>query len=248
MPGGPVMALRAVLFDALGTLVELRPPAPRLRAAIERRTGVDVGAEAAARGFAAEIGHYLANHMRGGDERGLERLRDECAQVLLDAIVATGGAATGAVEPRSGAPAAGGSLRPDAVRAAMLEALEFAPFADVVPALTELRERGLRLVVVSNWDCSLERSLAAAGLAELLDGAVSSAVVGAAKPAPAPFAAGLELAGCSAAEAVHVGDSVESDVAGARAAGLRAILVQRGGEPPAGVEAVSSLADLSRVL
>lgn len=223
------MALRAVLFDALGTLVELRPPAPRLRAAIERRTGVDVGAAAAARGFDAEIGHYLANHMRGGDEQGLERLRDECAQVMLDAI---------------------GDVRLDrvAVRAAMLEAFEFAPFPDAVPALAELRERGLRLVVVSNWDCSLERSLAAAGVAELLDGAVSSAVVGAAKPDSAPFAAGLELAGCSAAEAVHVGDSVESDVAGARAAGLRAILVQRRGEPPAGVETVRSLRDFAHIV
>jgi putative hydrolase of the HAD superfamily len=242
------MALRAVLFDALGTLVELRPPAPRLRAAIERRTGVDVGAEAAERGFAAEIGHYLANHMRGGDEHGLERLRDECAQVMLDAIVATGGGATGAVERGSEAAGADGVLRHDAVRAAMLEALEFSPFPDAIPTLTELRERGLRLVVVSNWDCSLERSLAAAGVAELLDGAVSSAVVGAAKPAAAPFEAGLELAGCSAAEAVHVGDSIESDVEGARAAGLRAILVQRRGEPPAGVEAVRSLRDLSRIL
>ena len=45
----------------------------------------------------------------------------------------------------------------------------------------------------------------------------SSAVVGEAKPAPAVFEAGLRLAGCDAAEALFVGDSVENDVAGARA-------------------------------
>jgi putative hydrolase of the HAD superfamily len=222
-------ATKAVLLDALGTLVELRPPAPPLRAALERRTGIDVGIEAAERGFAAEIGHYLANHMRASDTEALERLRDECAEAMRVAI--------GRQE-----------LDHATVRAAMLEALEFEAFPDVVPALRELRGRGLRLVVVSNWDCSLPAWLERAGLGGLFDGTVSSAVAGAAKPAPAAFQAGLRVAGCSAAEAVHVGDSVENDVAGARAAGLRAVLVRRAGEPPARVEAVRSLRELSAIV
>ena len=75
-----------MLLDALGTLVELQPPGPRLRARLEELTGVDVGLEAAERGFAAEIGHYLAHHMEGGDREGLERLRDDCAAVMHEAI------------------------------------------------------------------------------------------------------------------------------------------------------------------
>jgi putative hydrolase of the HAD superfamily len=221
--------VRAVLLDALGTLVELRPPAPSLRAAIAARTGVDVGLEAAERGFAAEIAHYLANHMRGSDRESLELLRDECAEAMRVAI---------------GRP----ELDHATVRAAMLEALAFEPFADVEPALVALRGRGLRLVVVSNWDCSLAEWLDRAGIGGLVDATVSSAVVGAAKPAPAAFEAGLELAGCSAAEAVHVGDSVENDVAGARAAGLRAILVQRAGAAPEGIETVRSLGELSAIV
>jgi putative hydrolase of the HAD superfamily len=220
---------KAVLLDALGTLVELRPPAPPLRAAIERRTGIDVGLEAAERGFGAEIAHYLANHMRGSDEAGLEQLRDECAEQMRLAIGRN-------------------DLDHATVRAAMLEALEFEAFSDVVPALRELRERGLRLVVVSNWDCSLAEWLERAGLGGLFDDAVSSAVVGVAKPAAAVFKAGLELAGCTVAEAVHVGDSLKNDVEGARAIGLRAILVQRDGEPPPGVEAVRSLRELSAIV
>ena len=51
----------------LGTLVELQDPVPRLRAELRRRTGVDVGDEAAARGFAAEISYYLDHHMEGRD-------------------------------------------------------------------------------------------------------------------------------------------------------------------------------------
>jgi putative hydrolase of the HAD superfamily len=220
---------KAVLLDALGTLVELRPPAPPLRAALERRSGIDIGIEAAERGFAAEIAHYLANHMRGGDREGLELLRDECAEAMRAAIGYT-------------------QLDHATVRAAMLEALEFEPFVDAVPALVDLRARGLRLVVVSNWDCSLPDWLDRAGLSGLYDAAVSSAAVGAAKPAPAVFEAGLELAGCGPADAVFVGDTVDNDVRGARAVGMRAILVQRTGQPPAEVEAVRSLGELSAIV
>jgi putative hydrolase of the HAD superfamily len=224
-----VKAVRAVLLDALGTLVELEAPAPRLRAALRRHAGVDVGLEAAGRGFAAEIGYYLANHMRGGDREGLERLRDDCAEAMRAAIGRE-------------------DLGRATVRTAMLEALEFSVFPDVVPALHALRERGLRLVVVSNWDCSLGEWLDRAGIGQLVDGVVSSAVVGVAKPVPAVFEAGLELAGCSAAEALFVGDSVENDVEGARAAGMRAILVRREGGLPGGVDAVRSLEQLPALI
>jgi putative hydrolase of the HAD superfamily len=224
-----VARTRAVLLDALGTLVELDDPAPRLRAALLERAGVDVGLAAAERGFGAEIGYYLANQMRGKDQAGLEQLRDDCATAMRDALDDD-------------------ALDHATVRAAMLEALAFRTFPDVLPALVELRERGLRLVVVSNWDCSLPEWIDRAGIGELVDGSVSSAVVGEAKPAPAVFEAGLRLAGCDAQEALFVGDSVENDVLGARAAGLRAVLVQRAGDPPAGVETVRSLGELSAIV
>jgi putative hydrolase of the HAD superfamily len=220
---------RAVLLDALGTLVELDEPAPRLRAELLERAGVDVGAAGAERGFGAEIAYYLANQMRGGDRAGLERLRDDCATAMREALAVP-------------------ELDHATVRAAMLAALEFKPFPDVLPALRELRAVGLRLVVVSNWDCSLPEWLDDAGVGELVDGAVSSAALGVAKPAPAAFEAGLRLAGCDAAEALFVGDSVDSDVRGAQAAGLRGVLVLRAGDPPAGVEAVRSLGELSAIV
>ena len=78
--------LRAVLLDALGTLVELRPPAPRLRALLERSTGVDVGARGRRARLPAEIAYYLDHHLQGGDREGLERLRDDCAEVMRQAI------------------------------------------------------------------------------------------------------------------------------------------------------------------
>jgi len=225
--------VRGVLLDALGTLVELQPPAPRLRKALRELAGVDVGEEAAAKGFAAEIAHYRANHLRGGDEAGLDALRDDCAAVLREAL----GEALG--EPR---------LDAATVRRAMLEALEFRAYPDAPPALRALSARGVRLVVASDWDCSLPYWLARTGLAELLDGAVSSAVVGEAKPSPAVFRAALEIAGVSPAQALHVGDSVDKDVAGARAAGLRAVLMARDGLASDGVEAIRSLEELTSLI
>jgi putative hydrolase of the HAD superfamily len=121
--------------------------------------------------------------------------------------------------------------------------LRFEAFEDAAPALTQLRSHGLRLVVVSNWDCSLPEVLDRVGLLPLLDAVVTSAEVGAAKPAPAVFDAGLDAAGCDAAEAVHVGDSAENDVEGARAAGIRALLLSRGGQGD-----LSTLAQLASLL
>jgi putative hydrolase of the HAD superfamily len=218
-----------VLLDMLGTLVELKDPVPRLRAELERRTGIDVGDEAAGRGFGAEIAYYLEHHMEGRDRESLDDLRDRCAEVM------------------DGALAVDGLSRED-VRAAMLASLEFAPFPDVGPALTELRGRGLRLVIASNWDWSLPQWVEQSGLKELVDGTASSAVVGAAKPAPDVFLEALRQAGAAPDEAVHVGDSLEGDVHGARAAGVRPVLLQRAGEAPAGVEVIRSLGELPSLL
>jgi putative hydrolase of the HAD superfamily len=121
--------------------------------------------------------------------------------------------------------------------------------------LRAARERGLTLVVVSNWDVSLHDVLDAIGLAPLLDGVLTSAEVGSAKPAPAIFARALELAGVGPGEALHVGDSVEHDVAGAHAAGIEPLLLVRDGAAPAppplplaGVRTIASLRPLLRIV
>lgn len=220
---------RAVLLDSLGTLVELEPPVPRLRAELAAR-GFDVKEELVARAFGAEVAYYVEHHTEGRDQSTLAELRNRCASVLLGEL---------------GIP----ELPPADAREALLAALSFRAFDDVEPALRELRERGLRLVVVSNWDCSLREVLERAGVLELVDAAVSSAEAGAPKPDPAPFEAGLAAAGCEPGEAVHVGDSEENDVAGAGAAGIRAILLRRGGATgPDGEPTIAGLGELAAVL
>jgi putative hydrolase of the HAD superfamily len=218
----------AVLLDALGTLVELQPPAPRLRALLAAE-GFPVSEERARAAFRAEIAYYLEHHLDGRTREGLEELRDRCAATMLEALALPG-------------------LHHALARRVMLGALEFTPYPDAAPALGALRAAGRRMAIVSNWDCSLEDWLAPSGLLELVDVVITSAVAGAAKPDPAIFGRALELLGAEVDGSAHVGDSLDNDVEGARAAGIRAILVARGRDGPAGVEAIGSLAELPSLL
>ncbi len=245
----------AVLLDALGTLLELQPPVEPLRRELRERFGVDVGAEEARAALRAEISFYRAHHDEASDRERLAGLRRRSAEALRDALAAA------APRSRTGSPA-GSDARALArlplgpLTDALLAALRFRPFPEVPGVLRELRERGARLVVVSNWDVSLHDVLAEAGLAPLLDGVVTSAELGSAKPDGAIFARGLELAGVGAPEeAVHVGDSVEHDVAGALAAGIAPLLVVREdrAQPldppvPAGVRTIATLDPLPGLL
>lgn len=218
--------MAVVFLDALGTLVELQPPAPRLRAMLAE-LGFEVSEERAGAAFGAEISYYLEHNLEGSDRERLDDLRDRCAEVMRAALELPG-------------------LDHATARELMLGSLEFVPFADVPPALAALSEH--RLLVVSNWDCSLADWLGPAGLLEHVDAVVTSAQVGVAKPDPRIFEHALALAGTPPGEAVHVGDSVENDIGGARAAGIRALLVARDGAAPAGVESIRSLAELPALL
>src|SRR4051812_12830659 len=214
--------MRAVLLDALGTLMTFEPPAAHLRAAIRERHGVEVSEDAAAAAMKAEIAYYRAHLYEGRDAASLHDLRVRCAAAMAPALGFDPGVDT------------------------LLAALRFHAYPDARPALEALRARGLRIVVVSNWDASLHERLEETGLAPFVDGAVASAEIGHAKPDPAIFAHALALAGAPPEAALHAGDSLEADVEGALAAGLRAVLVARDGPAaaPPGVPVVRALTEL----
>jgi putative hydrolase of the HAD superfamily len=221
------------MLDAMGTLLTFAPPAPLLRAALRARLGIDVGEAAAAAAIRAEISYYRAHLDEARDAGSLAAVRRACAEAMRPALGAAAANAPGEV-----------------LTEVLLASLRFAAYPDAAPALRRLRAAGLRLVVVSNWDVSLHERLAETGLAELVDGALASAVERSAKPDGAIFARALELAGVAAADAWHVGDSVEADVAGALAAGVRPVLIARGVPPrdvPGGVPVIASLAALPRL-
>lgn len=192
---------RAVFLDALGTLVELEPPWVHLAVALGDGVPPD-RLEAAVR---AEMRYYRAHSDEGRDAGSLADLRQRCADVLSRELGRTVDVET------------------------LMAAIRFRAFPDAPPALARLRERGLTLVCVSNWDCSLPEVLERSGLRGALDAVVTSAAAGARKPEPSIFVRALELAGTTPGEAMHVGDTAAEDVEGARAAGIRALLLERNG-------------------
>lgn len=212
----PKTATRAVFLDALGTLVELEPPWLHLAAAL----GMDPADESLIGAVRAEMAYYRDHAHEGVDASSLAALRRRCADLLSRHLD-----------------------RPVEV-ATMMSAIRFRAFEDAAPALAALRARGLALACVSNWDISLSEVLARCGLAPCLDGVVSSAGAGARKPDPAIFSPALELARCAPAEAIHVGDTEAEDVAGARAAGIPCLLLDRAGRGGG----ISSLAEIEEHL
>lgn len=97
--------------------------------------------------------------------------------------------------------------------------------ADVVPALERLRGLGLRLVIVSNANGTLHAVFARLGLADRVDVLVDSHQERVEKPDPRLFHIALEQSGARADTTIHVGDLYHVDVVGARAAGIRAVLL-----------------------
>jgi putative hydrolase of the HAD superfamily len=130
--------------------------------------------------------------------------------------------------------AAASQTRADELPPGLVETL-FERFADAalwqvypeVPACLERwRSRPLKLAVVSNFDSRLPPLLADLGLAAALDALVVSSQVGAAKPDPGLFQRALQILQLEAHQVWHVGDSPEDEL-GARAAGIRCLMVRR---------------------
>lgn len=118
----------------------------------------------------------------------------------------------------------------DAARDRIEVAQEVAVDPDALWLLGRLRQRGFRLGVISNWNSRLQEDLDDHGLAGFFDRIIASQSVGTQKPHREIFLKALAAMGCEAGDAVHVGDDYWADVVGARAIGIRPVLVDRQGE------------------
>ncbi|HEU5000669.1 MAG TPA: HAD family hydrolase [Lapillicoccus sp.] len=113
-------------------------------------------------------------------------------------------------------------------------------YDDVLPVLKALREKGVRVAMLSNVGFDLSPTLARTGVGELLDGVVMSYAVGAVKPDPAIFQNALDALGLPASEVLMVGDAWQDD-AGAAALGVRTLILPRTDDPSHGLELVVRL-------
>ena len=207
--------IEAVFLDFYGTLVKWSPDAEETQRDAAAAEGVAVDPAAVRRAYPTADAYMNAENARtrigsrSADER--ERFFAEYERRLLSA-------AGYDVEP-----AQAGRIW-SRVQASQSK---LAPFDDAVPALAVLREAGLKLGVISNMGRELGDVLDRLGLAKHLDFWISSEEAGVAKPHAAIFHAGLAKAGVRPGDALFVGDSYESDVVGAQAAGMHGVLVLR---------------------
>jgi putative hydrolase of the HAD superfamily len=206
--------IRAVLLDAVGTLLRLREPVGETYARVGAAHGVQIGAwrlEDAFRRVRAAAPPLafpsLPTALVPAREREAWRELVRSTFLAADSAQRVGDfdACFDALW-RHFASAAAWALRPGAAE-----------------ALSALRARGRRVAVVSNFDHRLPAILAGLGVAQLLEAVVLPADAGAAKPDPRIFRVALDRLGALPAEAVCVGDDRERDLAAARALGVRAI-------------------------
>ncbi len=230
--------IKVITFDFYNTLVKFWPPLEDIQQVCCSKVGLNVSKEGIRRGYAtADILFNRANEEEPLSFRSSVRRLEffaEYERVILET---------------AGVPVTIGLAR-HLWQLAIAVPKEFAPFEDTVSSLEYLRERGYRLGVITNLRADLDPLISRAGLKGMLDFSVTSAQAGKEKPHPPIFAEALKRASVSPEEVLHVGDQVRSDVAGARAVGMHAALLDRGGwhEPVEGCPKISCLGDLIGLL
>ena len=200
-------ALRAVLFDVDFTIAKPGPDlGPEGYQRLGRRFGLELDPERYQEARFAAIAEL---------ERHPELDHDEEVWVLFTERIIRG----------MGGTAEGAYACAVEMTKAWEHAHNFDLFEDALPVLEELRRAGLKLGLVSNTGRDLEHFVSHHRLD--VDVALSSRVHGKTKPHPTIFRAALERLAVEPGAAAMVGDSVEDDVEGARALGMRSFLVDR---------------------
>lgn len=208
-------APRGLLIDAMGTLIGLRRSVGSTYAELAAAHGVEVQASAINAVFPRLFRQAPALAFPGlAGEALLQAERDWWGERIVDTLRACG----------HDAPLPAGLV--PALFEHFAGPAPWCVYADVLPHLQRWRARGIRLAVVSNFDQRLHGLLDALGLGDLFQAVVVSSAAGAAKPDPRPFQQALTQLNLPPATVWHIGDSPE-DEQGARAAGLRCLLIRR---------------------
>lgn len=223
-----MQGLRAVLLDAGGTLIH---PDRDFILALLAEEGIDADPRAyeRARGRAREA---VGDILRSTDP-GTDATRSRAYFVAL--LTALG-------LPRDRLENFGRRIRERHQAGRLWIHME----PETAETLETLKAAGLRLAVISNADGRVAEYLDNAGLEGRFEFILDSALVGIEKPDPRIFAMACERLGVAPEETVYVGDTYEVDVLGARAAGIRAVLLID--EPLEDVLCIPTIGDLPAAL
>ena len=209
--------IKAVFFDLYNTLVGYDPPREETQAKILKELGVEATPESLLRPIMTADDFIYQEHARyplgkRSKEETVELYTEYHGILLKEAgIEASWELITGILKKW---------LKAD---------YKMVLFDDVAPTLTQLKERGLVLGLISNVDRDITPLYQGLGLADWLTVVVTSQEAGFHKPAPQIFRAALRKAKLRPIEAIYVGDQHQIDVVGANGAGMLGILIDRGG-------------------
>lgn len=222
--------IRAVVFDAVGTLIHPQPSAADIYAEVGRRYGSRLTPEVIRSRF-AEAFRQQEQHDRQAGWRTSEEREQQRWRAIVSAVL------TDAADPEACfVELFAHFARPDAWRCA----------PDLRPTLAALARKGYRLGLASNYDARLHLVLAGLALPISQAAVVVSSAIGWRKPAPAFFEAVCRILGLPPDAILFVGDDPVNDYTGARQAGLQALLYDPRGK--SSLPTTARIAHLSELL
>jgi len=214
------MPIEAVFFDVGNTLITTTEPEGKVFQRIASHYGYALDSRQAEQSVNQMYGYYESAY---GNDSGFWSDNSRVREVWLDMY--------GLLCELSGITEQAGQIAED-VYSYYFSAEAWQPFSDVLPVLRRLDDSGLALGTISNWDITLSGILAGISLSSYFKMIVASADVRLHKPDEAIFALACEQMGVNAARAIHVGDHLMADAAGALGAGLQAVLIDRPNKHP----------------
>jgi len=209
--------IKAVFFDFYNTLVGFDPPREEIEARMLKDFGIEVSPQSLLRPIMAADDFIYQEHARFPISK---RSKEETVELYTEyhgIILKEAG-----IEPSW-------ELITGILKKWLKADYKMVLFDDVVPTLTQLKERGLILGLISNVDRDITPLYQGLGLADWLGVVVTSQEVGFNKPSPQIFRAALRQAKVRPSEAIYVGDQHQIDVVGANGVGMRGILLDRNG-------------------
>ena len=209
------MDIRAIFFDAAGTLFRVNGSVGETYARLAHKHGKTVSVQDLEAGFRRCFATAPAMAFPGADAAQIPRLEKVWWHDVVQQVFAPLG------------PFPGFEAYFNALYDFFAEPRAWQLYPETRPTLTALQGRRYRLGVISNFDSRLFGLLDGLDIAHFFDPIVASTHAGAAKPEPAIFQHALAAHGLSPQEALHIGDSYDMDVVGAQNAGLTPVLLDR---------------------
>jgi REG-2-like HAD superfamily hydrolase len=121
-------------------------------------------------------------------------------------------------------------------------------YPDTLESLDRMKESAFSIGIVSNWNSSLKAIVEGLNLTHYFDFILSSAEAGWKKPSPKIFEIALKMADADPSRVVHIGDTYQTDVLGARSAGIRGVMLDRRGGRHQDHEVITGLLEIFPLL